>query len=104
MCRESLDVPFPVEDKEALYRRAGGKCQHPGGCTEREFYKLTIDHFTPVCLGRMLGWKQEQIDSFDNLQLLCKYHHTLKDALTPLKKLQIIQQRQGKFIPLGGHI
>jgi len=104
MCRESLSEPFPVEDKEALYLRAGGKCEYPGGCNEREFHRLTIDHFTPVCMGKLLGWQQAQIDDLSNLQLLCGYHHRLKDATTEAKKAQVLRQMAGRNIRYGRHI
>jgi len=97
MCREAFGKPFSVEEKTALYKRAGGVCEHPEGCRQRNPTALTIDHFTPQCLGKLLGWTLEQIDDPANLLLLCRYHHIRKDSITEQELANV------KFLEKPGH-
>lgn len=40
------------------------------------------DHFTPKCIGRLLGWTSEEISSPENKQWLSVACHAVKDQTT----------------------
>jgi len=74
-------------------------CQHPkemGGCTETK--RLTVDHHTPKCIAKELGWTQEQLNDPMNLQALCEKHHNEKDATTSHRLVQVRKQLKGMMV------
>lgn len=79
-----------------------GRCEAPQGCNVTD--GLTVDHFTPKCIAKLLGWSRKQIDQPANRQLLCWDHHKQKDSVTPQVKEQVRFQLKGGFIPFGQHI
>ncbi len=87
--------------KPVLYKRAGGHCEYPLGCKEKNIWKLTIDHFTPLCIAMILGWPREVINSLDNLMLLCEEHHMEKDRITPEEKEKVIFEVRHDVKPLA---
>lgn len=68
--------------KENLYKRAKGRCEFSAECKVTSIEALTIDHIMPKAMARILGWADDQINSPDNLQLLCQRHHNFKDRDT----------------------
>lgn len=90
--------------KYELIAERGQKCEYPQGCNETRFKELTVDHFTPKCIARMLGWSRKQVQDPMNKQLLCKEHHREKDESTPDKVFQLREQRKGRFIGFGEHL
>jgi len=94
---------FSKAAKARLYERAGGTCEHPGGCGESDISWLQVDHFTSRCVAKLLGWTKAQANDPMNLQLLCRDHHLEKDASSRAKKEQVIYQMQGGMIGFGEH-
>jgi hypothetical protein len=75
-----------AETVAALIERDGDFCRWPGGCEfewDDKNHIRTIDHIYPQYLAKQDGWTQEEIDHFDNLQLMCKYHNTIKGHQLP---------------------
>jgi hypothetical protein len=71
---------------DLLVTRDGDICQWPDGCDfawDEKNHMRTIDHRYPKFLARQEGWTQEEIDHIDNLQLMCKYHNTIKGHQLP---------------------
>jgi len=89
--------------KRALYERAEGHCEWPGGCKESDITKLQVDHITPRCIARLLGWSKVEANDPMNHQLLCVDCHRKKDETTRAKKEQVIYQMQGGMIGFGEH-
>lgn len=79
-----------------------GRCEAPEGCNVTE--GLTVDHFTPKSIAKLLGWSRRQMDHPTNRQLLCWPHHQKKDQVTPQIKAQVQFQLKGGYIPFGKHI
>jgi hypothetical protein len=69
-----------------LIERDGDVCQWPSGCEfewDEKNHIRTIDHRYPKFLARQEGWTAEEIDHIDNLQLMCKFHNTIKGHQLP---------------------
>lgn len=86
------------------FERDYGRCCeapfHVDGCHGRG---TTKDHFTPESIGRILGWKEEQIQSEENLQYLSPACHKAKDLDTPLRGQILKKQKSGVNIPFEVH-
>jgi len=75
-----------AEIVKILMDRDGDFCQWPGGCEfgwDEKNHIRTIDHVYPQYLGKKAGWTREEINHIDNLQLMCKYHNTIKGHQLP---------------------
>ena len=101
---ESCEPPHSIV--EALYEGAWG-CEYPEGCDVKDVNKLEVDHFTPKCIAKILGWRSKRkpgvlkssgYNEPDNKQLLCARHHRDKDAQTPAM-LSRVQKSKG-VIPM----
>lgn len=88
-----------LSKKRKLYERSWG-CEFPGGCDVTDIKKLTIDHFTPRCVARTLGWRHSAVNSIANLQLLCAEHHRMKDESTPRRYFAVLLQLSGGEISM----
>ena len=64
--------------KHNIWWLTGKKCAWKW-CRVHDPKLLTIDHIVPIARAIDLGWKKYQINHRDNLQLLCRKHHDLKD-------------------------
>lgn len=67
---------FSEHTKFLARQRSEGFCEYPQGCDNP--HDDTVDHFTGIYLGRLLGMDQETIKGLDNAQLLCSYHDRKK--------------------------
>jgi len=94
MSRERHDI------KDDLIKLRGQRCEHPQGCEVTSYKELTVDHFTPKCIAKELGWNFKQTNSPENTQLLCKEHHREKDESTPDRVQMLREQRRGRNITL----
>lgn len=90
------------EGKRHFNKHLKGRCEAPEGCNVKK--GLTIDHFTPKCVAKMLGWSRKQLNDPMNRQKLCWDHHLMKDSVTPQVKEQVRFQLQGGFIDFGQHV
>lgn len=76
--------------------------EHHENCDGRG---TSIDHFTPKCIGKLMGWSRSQINAPENLQWLSDPCHTAKDIDTPLRKEVLRRQlKEGLSIPFETHV
>lgn len=68
---------------------------HPGN---------TIDHFTPRCIGKALGWTPQEINAADNLIPTNRWCHIMKDSDTPVRKRVLQRQLAGDVISFNRHM
>lgn len=69
-----------------------------GGCK-----RTNVDHFTSKGIAKLLGWSKAQIERESNKQFLSYECHSAKDKHVPEEMAILRRQKQGKFIPIGGH-
>lgn len=74
--------------------------EHADGCNGRGDTK---DHFTPKCIAKLLGWKNNRINAPENIQYLSRACHEQKDRSTPRRLKQVREQINGRMIKLGEH-
>lgn len=72
------NMSHKFKKKFYLYQKQEGKCAVTD-CQVKRIESLTIDHIVQQSVAKNLGWTRWQIHSLSNLQLLCKFHHILKD-------------------------
>lgn len=82
----------PRSREQRLYENAWG-CEFPD-CDVIKLKVLTVDHFTPKCIARELGWRRKDIIADDNCQLLCEIHHKDKDRTTA-QRYELVHQNGG---------
>lgn len=58
------------------------------------------DHFTPKCIGRLLGWTSEEINSPNNKQWLSFACHAIKDQTTS-NRLKILTAQLTKDLDVN---
>ena len=63
---------FSHEQKEAVRRRANGKCEFPSGCNFPN--NARVGHLTGVGDGRARGVARESITHIDNALVQCEKH------------------------------
>ena len=90
------------EQKGHLRNNITTRCEAPDGCSVTS--GLTVDHFTPKCVAKILGWSRKKLNAPSNRQLLCWDHHLKKDSVTPQIKQQLKFQLSGGFIPFEKHV
>lgn len=61
---------------------------------------VTIDHFTPECIGKLWGWSYEEINAKENLQYLSVPCHREKDKTTEARLTLARRQLKGAYISL----
>lgn len=66
------------QKKKYLYKKQYGRCKIKG-CTVTDIDALTIDHIVQQSKAKLIGWTSQQINHLENLQLLCRPHHDIKD-------------------------
>lgn len=79
-------------------------CEAPVHTPSCNGIATSIDHFTPRCIGKLLGWSKKQIDSDENKQWLSQPCHASKDRTTPAKLQQVKFQLRGGSINFGQHL
>jgi hypothetical protein len=83
-------------------RRPCEALEHVRGCNGKG---TTKDHFTPQCIGEVLGWSKAQINSPENIQYLSPACHEAKDRTTPQRLQEVIfQECRGGTIKFGEHL
>ena len=60
----------------------------------------TVDHFTPMCIAKLWGWKNEEINAKENIQHLSVACHREKDKTTEARLTLARQQLRGAYISL----
>lgn len=61
---------------------------------------ISMDHFTPVCIGKLWGWEKDQINAPENIQYLSKPCHLEKDRTTEARLTLARKQLNGAYISL----
>lgn len=57
------------------------------GCEASKWCGATNeDHFTPICVGKKIGWTYKEIGRPENKQWLSRPCHVAKDRSTPARK------------------
>lgn len=75
----------------------GINCEAPEHVTACDGWAKSRDHFTPKCIGKLLGWSEDQLDSPENIQYLSLPCHKEKDKDTALRKGILRQQLEGRL-------
>lgn len=87
--------------KERLQPR---QCEAPEHHPSCDGIGSTRDHFTPRCIGKLLGWDKKKINSPDNIQWLSPACHIAKDRDTPLRKEVLkMQLKEGYSFNFEAH-
>jgi hypothetical protein len=84
-------------------RDAGAPCEAPEHVSDCNGLGSTIDHLTPKCIARVLGWRRKKLNAADNLQLLSEECHQAKDRDTAMRRNLLIEQLEGRTVRFGDH-
>lgn len=92
-----------TETIAALRARDGDMCAYPGANHTLDFDEIdgpsmvTIDHWIPVWYGRSIGRPEDEIQSLNNLRLMCKRHNARKGERIPNDDGTLPERPQKKF-------
>jgi len=100
--------------RKQLLRRDGPGCQaevHQEDCPCQDCRgrncqrckKISIDHFLPRAVAKVIGMSNRQVSRLENLQMLSIECHRKKDSETPGMTEELRQQKRGRFIHFGEH-
>lgn len=94
------DEYFQEKNRNGYYQQCEAP-SHVAGCNGKG---TTVDHFTPKCVARELGWTKDMVESWENKQYLSEACHKAKDKDTPARAALVrYQEKQGHEVKFGEH-